>query len=433
MSLSEESSGDGILASRHVSPETNHHENNAMNTTLLCHNFTLEPDFISYLTEKAWEGKRTKIRAPERTLIRRNAELLPLHACLLCDRGIAAGEPTDSCSSCCWHLPLSLSFLVASAAYIAIVVPRATLVAEAIAQEVVMVAMYNFFCLIIAECGGPSQFIRRVFFGLQLVASAAYIAIVVPRATLVAEAIAQEVVMVAMYNFFCLIIAECGGPSQFIRRAGESRLETRVLPCCCWPCCIIPRPKIDKRSLTWLRCLVLQIPIVQGVLYVIILVLWAEDMMLYRHVIVFIQFFVAASILSGMWGVIMCVRAANGIGVVLRPKFVALQLVLIIVKLQCGLSKLLSDLAMLPCVMSLHPTVLVNVTQYTITIFEMLLLSIWAWRLYGAAETKSLNKVQKVVVAVLEEGTGVMDGKQRKEGVDNKSFNITDNKCEDKV
>ncbi|XP_045536893.1 organic solute transporter subunit alpha [Papilio machaon] len=366
MSLSEESSGDGILASRHVSPETTHHENNAMNTTLLCHNFTLEPDFISYLTA------------------------LQPYAWVLWTSGL-----------------------------------------------VVLILLWTIYAVTLRSAvkkrRESSTNLATVLSVYPLVASAAYIAIVVPRATLVAEAIAQEVVMVAMYNFFCLIIAECGGPSQFIRRAGESRLETRVLPCCCWPCCIIPRPKIDKRSLTWLRCLVLQIPIVQGVLYVIILVLWAEDMMIYRHVIVFIQFFVAASILSGMWGVIMCVRAANGIGVVLRPKFVALQLVLIIVKLQCGLSKLLSDLAMLPCVMSLHPTVLVNVTQYTITIFEMLLLSIWAWRLYGAAETKSLNKVQKVVVAVLEEGTGVLDGKQRKEGVDNKSFNITDNKCEDKV
>lgn len=82
--------------------------------------------------------------------------------------------------------------------------------------------------------------------------------------------------------------------------------------------------------------------------------------MIYRHGLVFIQFFVAASILSGIWGVIMCVRAASGIGVMLRPKFVALQLVLIIVKLQCSLAKLVSDVATLPCVMSLHPAVLVN-------------------------------------------------------------------------
>lgn len=75
----------------------------------------------------------------------------------------------------------------------------------------------------------------------------------------------------------------------------------------------------------------------------------------------------------------------------------------------------------------------ITATQYTITIFEMLLLSIWAWRLYGGAETKSLNKVQKVVVAVLEEGSGVRDVKQIKGGVDNKSFSITDNKCEEKV
>ncbi|CAH2041348.1 unnamed protein product, partial [Iphiclides podalirius] len=263
-----------------------------------------------------------------------------------------------------------------------------------------------------------------------LVATASYVAIVVPRATVVAEAVAQEVVMVAMYQFYCLIIAECGGVSQFIRRAGDSRLETRVMPCCCWPCCFIPRPQINKRCMSCLRILVLQIPIVQAVLYVLILVLWAEDMMLYRRCLVYIQCFVAVSILSGIWGVVMCVRAAESMGNVFRPRYFALQLVLIIVKLQYSLAKLLSDSVTLPCITSLHPTVLVNVTQNTVTIFEMLLLSIWAWRLYGVAHGKGVNNIQKIGVTALEEGNAALDVKPTIDGVDNKSFNVI--RCHDK-
>ncbi|CAK1582712.1 unnamed protein product [Parnassius mnemosyne] len=360
--LSEESSGVKILAARHVSTDKTLPElSDAMNITLRCHNFSLQPHFTSYF------------------------EALQPYVWVLWSSGIVA--------------VLTLWILYA-------VTMRAAL----------------------KNWRDARTNISTILSVYPLVASAAFIAIVVPRATLLAEAIAQEIVMVAMYQFYCLIIAECGGTSQFIRRAGESRLETRVMPCCCWPCCILPRPQINKRNLICLRYLVLQIPVVQAVLYVIILVLWAEDMMLYRRGLIFLQSFVGISILSGIWGVIMCVRAAESIGIRFRPRFLALQLVLIIVKLQYSFAKILSDMVTLPCITTLNPNVIVNVTQNTLTIFEMILLSIWAYRLYAVSPDKVDYKVQKIVVAVLEEGTGVLDMRSSKDGTDNKSFNV-DIKC----
>ncbi|CAG4945866.1 unnamed protein product [Parnassius apollo] len=355
--ISGESSRVRILAARHISTDKTLPElSNAMNTTLRCHNFSLQPDFNSYF------------------------EALQPYVWVLWSSGIV--------------VVLTLWILYA-------VTMRAAL----------------------KNWRDARTNISTILSVYPLVASTALIAIVVPRATLLAEAIAQEVVMIAMYQFYCLIVAECGGTSQFIRRADESRLETRVMPCCCWPCCILPRPRINKRNLTRLRYLVLQIPIVQAVLYVIILVLWAEDMMLYRRGLIFIQCFVAVSILSGIWGVVMCVRAAEAIGVRFRPRFLALQLVLIIVKLQYSFAKILSDLVTLPCITTLNPNVLVNVTQNTLTIFEMILLSIWAWRLYAVSPEKVEYKVKKIGVTVLEEGTGVLDVRSSKGGTDNKSFN----------
>lgn len=91
--------------------------------------------------------------------------------------------------------------------------------------------------------------------------------------------------------------------------------------------------------------------------------------MLYRRCLVYIQIFVAISILSGIWGVVMCVRTVDSMGIVFRPRFLALQLVLIIVKLQYGLAKLLSDSVTLPCITSLHPTILVNGEFYHFFIY----------------------------------------------------------------
>ncbi|KAG6450210.1 hypothetical protein O3G_MSEX006452 [Manduca sexta] len=193
-----------------------------------------------------------------------------------------------------------------------------------------------------------------------IVAAAGFLVIVLPRFRLIAEAIAQEAVMIAMYHLFCLMVSECGGADQVIRRAPDTRLETRVLPCCCWPCCVIPRPKLQKRNLMWVRYIVLQMPIVQALIYVVLLALWAEDMMLYHRYFAYLQPFVAASILTGVWGMIMCVRLLESAGYKPKARFLVLQLALIIVKVQCGFAKVLPEFINIRCITSLHPSVFVN-------------------------------------------------------------------------
>lgn len=44
-----------------------------------------------------------------------------------------------------------------------------------------------------------------------------------------------------------------------------------------------------------------------------------------------------------------------------------------------------------------------SVMQNILMIIEMLLLSIWAWRLYRVPPEKMMDKVQHIVVAVLED------------------------------
>ncbi|KAI5643287.1 organic solute transporter ostalpha domain-containing protein [Phthorimaea operculella] len=229
------------------------------------------------------------------------------------------------------------------------------------------------------------------------------VVLVVPRARLLAEAAAQQAVMIAMYHFFCMLVKEAGGEDKLVRQG--SRLESRVLPCCCWPCCVLPKPILDKQTLNWLRCLVLQLPVVQGIIYLIILIVWAEDLTLYMRSFVFFQPFVIGSILTGVWGIIMLVKTVEATGLVCRPRFLAVQLVLIVVKAGCGIAKVLPEMFDLPCILHLNPTVVVHMIQYSIMMIEMLALSLWAWRLYQRPPETPL-KAQQIVVAVLEDGNG---------------------------
>lgn len=51
----------------------------------------------------------------------------------------------------------------------------------------------------------------------KVVGMATYCAIVVPRAQLLAEAVAQGMFMFSMYQLFCLILGYCGGEAEMIR------------------------------------------------------------------------------------------------------------------------------------------------------------------------------------------------------------------------
>lgn len=126
-------------------------------------------------------------------------------------------------------------------------------------------------------------------------ALATFCATLVPRAHLLAEAVTQGIFMAGMYQLFCLFVAYCGGEAELIRRVKPDALNPKVGPCCCWPCCCLPQFDITKykkysnimqlililflslrNRVRYLRLLVLQLPVVQGLVYMTLLVMWAE-------------------------------------------------------------------------------------------------------------------------------------------------------------
>ncbi|KAJ0176057.1 hypothetical protein K1T71_008231 [Dendrolimus kikuchii] len=359
MDLFSEASGGGgrVLTPRHISVDKAiPHANNHVNTTVLCHSYSVQPDFNTYIT--ALQSYAWVIWSSELVVL--------LAICLLY---------VITMKSALKHWRHNVD------------------------NVAVVLAVY------------------------PVVAAAAFLATILPRARILTEAIEQQAVMVAMYYLFCMIIADFGGFEQLERRAAGARLETRVPPCCCWPCCFIPQPNIQKRNLKLLRYLVLQMPVIQGLIYILILILWAESMMLYHRCFVYIQPFIIASILTGVWGMIMTVRTAGSLGCNARPRFFAVQLTLLIVKLQSGFAKVLPEIVHLPCVLPLNPSVFVNMINNAIMILEMLLLTILAWRLYGRPASKNINKLPQVVVAVLEDNPRSLELKVTKDGIDNRSYN----------
>ncbi|CAB3247261.1 unnamed protein product [Arctia plantaginis] len=355
---SEASSGTRSLTPRHISADKVLPEiNNAINSTLLCHKYSNNPEFASYYSA------------------------LHPYAWVL------------------WGCGLPLLIVI--------------WILYAISLRSAMRHWRDFV-----------SYIAVILSVYPIVATGAFITIVLPRFRIPAEAISQQIVTVALFNFFRLLIAECGGMDEIIRRTSGLHLETRVLPCCCWPCCFIPRPMITKKSLMGLHYLVLQMPVIQAILYVIILAIWAEDFNLYSRNFLYFQPFVAASILPGIWGIVMCVRTSTLLGLNPKARFLSIQLALIIVKLQVGISKSLADLIHGPCLVNLHPVVFVSLVQNCIMLVEMCLVSIWAWRLYSVPPEKVLKNVATgKSISTVDDHLRAIEVETVKEGIDNKTFN----------
>ncbi|XP_053608757.1 organic solute transporter alpha-like protein [Plodia interpunctella] len=221
-----------------------------------------------------------------------------------------------------------------------------------------------------------------------VVAASSLVAIIVPRAFVLCEAVSMQMVMIAMYHFFCMILAECGGPEQLVRMSDNISWKTRVPPCCCLPFCLIPQPLINTRNLSWVRYSILQTTIVHGLSYFLMLVLWAEDVSLYLDSSKFLQPFGGVSTLFGIWGLFVCVKTVETLGFQPGPRFNAIHAVLIVVTLQYQMVKSVTGLFNIPCVLSLHPAVYVNLVQNSIIIVEMLVISLWTYRIYSCEPGK---------------------------------------------
>ncbi|KAJ8973945.1 hypothetical protein NQ317_002449 [Molorchus minor] len=153
-----------------------------------------------------------------------------------------------------------------------------------------------------------------------------------------------------------------------------------------------------------LRLLVLQLPVVQGLVYVILLVMWAEReayftfQSLYQINYMYIQPVMICSILTGIWGMSMTINILKTKceKYLLIGKFLALQMVLIFAKLQGLSTKALVWFHVLPCRPPITPQVYANLIHNTLMLSEMVLLGAIARYLYKQTLPEITNRTTRI-------------------------------------
>ncbi|XP_055692219.1 organic solute transporter alpha-like protein [Lutzomyia longipalpis] len=245
----------------------------------------------------------------------------------------------------------------------------------------------------------PKSFLARTLLlcGIyQIVSAAAFVSILVPRAILLCDTVAHLTFSFCTYQLICLFIDYAGGETNFIKQANTDAFSLRTPPCCCCCCCLHPgRP--SKSTFLLIRTLVLQFPIVQGVLFISLNVLFVENDRLYSKVFLYYLPFIITSILLVIWGLNIIVRmmAPNYPQLRLRPKYFALQFVLMMTKIQPGIGNVIVANIDFPCWYPLTPALYKNIIVQIVILTQMVILSVWSQKLYRAPSknTMKLNEL----------------------------------------
>ncbi|CAL7939747.1 unnamed protein product [Xylocopa violacea] len=196
------------------------------------------------------------------------------------------------------------------------------------------------------------------------------IAIGMPRTQLLSEAVTQIFLTISLYRLYLLLVYI--GQKVTV----TAPLMLRVGPCCCWPCLPFPSLQMTNANLFWLRLIVLQLPIVQGLTYCIFLFISTEESNLMTRYGICFQPFSVISILLGIYGLTVTMKSLQEVvpEAKLHRKTTVSQMVLLFSKLQGFIVKSLPQTGLFPCNPPITPQIYANVTYNALMLIEMLLL-----------------------------------------------------------
>lgn len=226
-----------------------------------------------------------------------------------------------------------------------------------------------------------------------IVTALAIVSALIPKSYFICDTASHIYFMICAYVFYSLIIEYVGGDETFIRSSDSRTFNVRTPPCCC---CLpfLHRSAVTKNRLLLTRLLVLQLPIVQSLLFVGLNVVFIEDIENFNRIILYFVPFIVLSIILGVWGLNIIVRMVSPLysEFKLMGKYVVLQAVLLLCKIQPLVIMGIVTYVTPSCDFPLTLQVQKNAVFQMCLCAEMLVLSLWAFTLY-----KTPNKNQHLL------------------------------------
>ncbi|XP_037233517.1 organic solute transporter subunit alpha-like isoform X2 [Falco rusticolus] len=97
----------------------------------------------------------------------------------------------------------------------------------------------------------------------------------IPRSTMFTDFTAAVFFAIVIHKFLMMMIKECGGQKLLLRRFENDHFKISTGPCCC--CCLcLPRVRITRRTLFWLKLGTFQFVFLRPMFMFLSIVLWTN-------------------------------------------------------------------------------------------------------------------------------------------------------------
>lgn len=182
------------------------------------------------------------------------------------------------------------------------------------------------------------------------------------------------------FHRLCMIYID--GESNFIKISSSDAFTLRAPPLCC--CLPFRRHPMTKDNFKLIKFLVIQMPICHILIFVVLNIIYIEDTDAFDKLILYFIPFIAITVLGGIWGYNLAVRTLSPYypDLKLIQKYFAFQLVLFFCKIFPILLNFIMKSTMTSCYGPFTIVVKRHIVIQNLVQFEMLLLSLWAKRLY---------------------------------------------------
>ncbi|NXF85664.1 OSTA protein, partial [Eubucco bourcierii] len=204
----------------------------------------------------------------------------------------------------------------------------------------------------------------------------------IPRSTMFTDFTAAVFFAIVIHKFLMMMIKECGGQKLLLRRFENGHFTISTGPCCC--CCLcLPRVRITRRSLFWLKLGTFQFACFRPILIFLSIVLWTNgNYTLYnlspKGAAIWINSVVGVLTIIGLWPVGIMFRQVRKVLNCKKiiPKFALYQFIVILNNVQTTIIKMLATQRIIACAPPLSSSARGAYVAQQLLIMEMFLITL---------------------------------------------------------
>ncbi|XP_071989261.1 organic solute transporter subunit alpha-like [Engystomops pustulosus] len=236
--------------------------------------------------------------------------------------------------------------------------------------------------------GNKKSIIIWVNAAAPIIAITSCVGMWIPRSTMFTDFTSSVFLAVLIHKFQLMLVTECGGNREFLKKFGGQKLQLNTGPLCC--CCVcFPRKNIHSRTLFILKLGTFQFALLRPILMFLAVVLWTNGTYTSgdsraESATMYINLMVAVITLTALWAVGIMFNLVKHILLDknIIPKFACYQFIVILSQLQTSVIHILGTLNVIPCVPPLSGSARASYMNQQLLIMEMFLTTVLCRMLY---------------------------------------------------